>query len=482
MPARRKRPISVAVSGPDENGNFHAFLPVGRKPNGKPDRRHRMGKTREEVEDKIRELEDQLTRKAVPKAKRRAPHTVRTWFTHVLETPSLRPPSPRTVLDYWSRCRTWIFPHLGELVIEGDPELTSDDLDRLYTAMSDADCSDSHIHKTHAVIRHFLELLHQRGDMTRNPARMMKAPGSPAAPEMDPLTKEEAIRVVAAALLRPDPARWLIRLTTGQRQGEVLGFQWARLDTEDGAADFSIQLQRLPWSHGCADPHACGARPRKKAPHGLHRGPCEKDADGVCRRHRIYKAGEEPRPYPRGCPKPCPKNCDDHASTCPARTGGGLVLLPRKGMRLRRDGSRSYVVPLPGQVLEELRKHRVRQKRQRMLAGSLWEDHDLVFCDELGRPIDPRRDHEEWKELLREAGVREVRLHDARHTAATVALELGEDITVVQEILGHTDSRTTRRYTHVSTALARKATKRVGNALLGGVATGPATRRRRRPS
>ncbi len=63
------------------------------------------------------------------------------------------------------------------------------------------------------------------------------------------------------------------------------------------------------------------------------------------------------------------------------------------------------------------------------------------------------------------AGVRDARLHDARHTAATLLLEQGVDIRVVQEILGHSTLAMTKRYTHVTDTLARQAAERMGRAL-----------------
>ncbi|MEV0382758.1 tyrosine-type recombinase/integrase [Nonomuraea sp. NPDC050643] len=56
-----------------------------------------------------------------------------------------------------------------------------------------------------------------------------------------------------------------------------------------------------------------------------------------------------------------------------------------------------------------------------------------------------------WKAILRQAGVRDVRVHDARHAAATLLIEQGVNIRVVQEVLGRTRVTTTERYTHVST-------------------------------
>ena len=80
--------------------------------------------------------------------------------------------------------------------------------------------------------------------------------------------------------------------------------------------------------------------------------------------------------------------------------------------------------------------HRTRQLEQRLAAGQLWVDRNLVFCQPNGRPLDPRADLRDWKCLLAAAGVRDARLHDARHTAATMLLVQGVDPRTVMDLLG----------------------------------------------
>jgi len=52
-------------------------------------------------------------------------------------------------------------------------------------------------------------------------------------------------------------------------------------------------------------------------------------------------------------------------------------------------------------------------------------------------------------------------VHDARHTAATLLIEQGAHIRVVQEVLGHTRVTTTERYTHVATLQMKDASERI---------------------
>ncbi|MFG1817022.1 tyrosine-type recombinase/integrase [Kribbella sp. NPDC049174] len=123
-------------------------------------------------------------------------------------------------------------------------------------------------------------------------------------------------------------------------------------------------------------------------------------------------------------------------------------------------------VPIPAPLIEQFRAHRVTQATERLAAGASWEDWDLVFADQRGRPINPRRDWAEFKVMLSLSGVRDARPHDARHTAATLLLEQGVDISVVQEILGHASLAVTKRYAHVRDKLTRDAAEPHGEGVV----------------
>lgn len=142
--------------------------------------------------------------------------------------------------------------------------------------------------------------------------------------------------------------------------------------------------------------------------------------------------------------------------------GGGLALVPPKSRAGRR------VVYMPAQLIDALRAQRASQLADRLAAGSMWTDSGLVFTGATGKPLDPRADHRRWQQLLRQAGVPRARLHDARHTAATLLLAQGVPARVVMEILGHSQiTLTLGTYTHVVPELARDAADRIGQALWG---------------
>ena len=84
-----------------------------------------------------------------------------------------------------------------------------------------------------------------------------------------------------------------------------------------------------------------------------------------------------------------------------------------------------------------------------------------MFTGPTGLPIDPRRDMEDWKELLAAAGLRDARLHDARHTAATVLLILEVPGRVVMDIMGWSEQDMLLRYQHVTAQIRRNVADRV---------------------
>jgi integrase len=155
------------------------------------------------------------------------------------------------------------------------------------------------------------------------------------------------------------------------------------------------------------------------------------------------------------------------------RVRGGLIYEEPK----TRRSMRTLWLPLP--LVAALHEHKAAQTGERMLAGSEWHDEDLVFAQPNGRPIDKKADYDAWTALLEAAGVRHVRLHDGRHTAATLLLSENVHPRVVMELLGHSQMRTTTDiYSHVMPALARQAADIMGAVLLtpSSIATTIATR------
>ena len=90
-------------------------------------------------------------------------------------------------------------------------------------------------------------------------------------------------------------------------------------------------------------------------------------------------------------------------------------------------------------AVQALRRHRKEQLEERMRLAELWEDHGRVFPNQVGKTMDGKNlTSRSFKHLLDRSGLpRSVRVHDLRHTCATVLLKLGQHPKFVQELLGH---------------------------------------------
>ncbi|WP_037684485.1 site-specific integrase [Streptomyces griseus] len=141
-------------------------------------------------------------------------------------------------------------------------------------------------------------------------------------------------------------------------------------------------------------------------------------------------------------------------------TSHGLTTLPTKTTNSERR------IALPTECLRSLQDHRQRQARERERAGDGWLETGYVFTTSNGRPIDPTNLTRTFSTLLRDAGLRRIRFHDLRHTAATLLLEQGVELVVIKELLGHAHIGVTATvYTHVRPRLQHQAINTLTNAL-----------------
>lgn len=121
---------------------------------------------------------------------------------------------------------------------------------------------------------------------------------------------------------------------------------------------------------------------------------------------------------------------------------------------------------LSASIVDALRRHRARQAEERLAAGSMWEDHGLVFATPIGRPLDQSNVRREFYAVLERAKLPRRRVHDLRHGAATMLLEQGENLKQVSAALGHSRISTTADvYAHVIEALDERGSDRMERAL-----------------
>ena len=152
-----------------------------------------------------------------------------------------------------------------------------------------------------------------------------------------------------------------------------------------------------------------------------------------------------------------------YVATGPQRTDdpGAEFTSPKTAKGRRR-------IALDSATITALRAHKARQNQERLLLGVGYDDQDMVFAMADGRPIHPKLMSWYFERDVKAAGVKRIRLHDTRHTYATIALNAGVHPRIVQERLGHANvSITLDTYSHVDLNMQAEAHDRVAALLTG---------------
>lgn len=289
------------------------------------------------------------------------------------------------MVGYGVAVRKHLIPGLGAHRLD---KLNPEHIEIFYAKMQANGSAAATVHQMHRTFRTALNEAVRRGHLGKNPVRLAKAPRV-REQEVEPYNVEEVRRILRAADERRNAARWAVALALGLRQGEALGLKWTDVDLNRGVLMVRRSRRRPRYAHGCG-------------------GACGRKAGYCLERKRVN-----------------PETADTKS---------------RAGLR---------AVGLPPQLVGLLRTHRIRQDAERVAAGDAWSDEGWLFATRTGRGTSTRIDYDEWKELLRDAKVRDARLHDARHTAATVLLILGVPERAVMGLMGWSSTAMAARYQHM---------------------------------
>lgn len=134
---------------------------------------------------------------------------------------------------------------------------------------------------------------------------------------------------------------------------------------------------------------------------------------------------------------------------------GSYIFTEPKSAKSRRT------IALPPSAILLLKEHHEKQKLERAMLGIPLTDNDLVFSTLEGKPLRPNTVTRAWETLAVRAGIKVIRLHDARHTHASIMLKQGIHPKIVQERLGHASIQMTLdTYSHVAPGLQEAAAAR----------------------
>ena len=142
---------------------------------------------------------------------------------------------------------------------------------------------------------------------------------------------------------------------------------------------------------------------------------------------------------------------------------GGHIFQPPK----TKSGNRT--IPIPHQVTKVLKEVKAKQAlNQKFFGPEYRKDLDLVCCTDKGTPLYHGNFSMRWNSLIKKAGLPRIRIHDARHTHASLLLQQGVNPKVVAERLGHANvSITLDTYTHLLPGIQENAVNTFANEIFG---------------
>jgi integrase len=262
--------------------------------------------------------------------------------------------------------------------------------------------------------------------VVRNAATLIDAPRINAR-EVRPLSPEESRTFLKALEAHPLEAFFTVALACGLRLGEALALQWPDIDLEKGTLQVRRALQRF------------GGDERSRRPL-------------LAERKQLLKALKE-------APKVTPPEAEAELKVKLLQVRAALRKVKTTVQLVEPKSTRSRrTIALPSIVVRALNRHRVRQLESRLAAGQKWKEGGFVFTSPIGTPLDPRNVTRAFKQVLADADLPLIRVHDLRHSCATLLLAQGVSPRVVMETLGHSQvSLTLNTYSHVLPALQEDA-------------------------
>jgi integrase len=343
-------------------------------------RKYLYGKSREDVRRKQVEAQ-----KALQDVGHIAPERLtvsaymRSWLEHRKHELSWQ-----TWRRYEQLFRAHIEPTLGSVRIN---RLRPDQLRDLYSSKLSEGLAAETVRHIHKVIRAALNQAEREDLVVKNVCRQVKPPRKQRY-EINPLSPDETRTLRETMRGHPDEALYVLALSTGMRQGEILGLRWRDCNLDNGYISVNRSLVFVVNDWYLQEPKTASSRRR---------------------------------------------------------------------------------IQLANEAVDAFGPHLRSQLEKRMALGEAWQDNDLVFPTDIGTP---RRGanlvYRSFRPLLERAGIRRIRFHDLRHTAATLLLGEGVHPKVVSEMLGHSSVQLTLdTYSHVTPTMQQEAATKMNDILSG---------------
>jgi integrase len=412
-PAQRRRQWGTGSITQRKDGYWLGRIEAGYYSNGTRRQINVVRKTRAEVVRGLKEKQRQIILEGIPEAG--IGHaTVKTWAAVWLARHQ-KAVRPRVFVNDRGNVHKWIVPTIGHRRLD---QLTPGDVRAVRTAVVKAGRSTTTARNVHWTLMGMLKAAQLEGHQVTERVLKVEAP-VPAVSDRDAIPLDDALKILTAAMERPDRARWVASFLQAMRQGEVLGLTWTCVDFDRNVIDVSWQLQTLPYVDA-----------RDKAAGFIV-------PDGYEHRH-LTKAWHLVRP----------------------KTARGQRVIP--------------LVPWMSAALREWRGVAPENPW-----GLIWSETDSRGNPQ---PVKVKDDRDRWKALQVTAGVqhasgRPFEGHEMRHATISWLVEAGVPISVIEALVGH--ATLVRAYVHTSDAQTRAAVEVIATKLgLGEVSALPGSSER----
>jgi integrase len=146
------------------------------------------------------------------------------------------------------------------------------------------------------------------------------------------------------------------------------------------------------------------------------------------------------------------------------------VLLIGAGVTGGRPKSRAgeRLTWLDAETIRLLREHHTAQRKARMqVPPGTWQGNEPIFCKDDGTPWKPDYVSRRFKVIAKAEGLPVVKLHEGRHSAASLARDAAVDPEIRRQTLGHADQAMTSHYTHIEARARLAAAEAVARLVAG---------------
>lgn len=200
-------------------------------------------KTKKLALQKLRDKEREIARNGIPAESARQTTTIKAWSEEWL-TLTERTLSPNSWKSSASAVKQWIVPTIGHVKLSA---LSPGHVRSVSAEMLDAGRAPSSALRTHSVLMAMLKAASIEGGHPVPQNLFMITGPSKGESDRDAIPTEHALKILEAALQRPDASRWVAALLQAMRPSEALGLTWDAVDFDNRRIDISWQLQELPY-------------------------------------------------------------------------------------------------------------------------------------------------------------------------------------------------------------------------------------------